>query len=115
MEYGDRPDIISNENWDFAFYGNEIDDRCKDAIEYSKTNSFCQILAIYHPETYQLVFDGSEIKESYEIADYLKERGINEKSKIKKRQSCARPVTTTACRKSWCQPANDQRDRKRGL
>ena len=52
MEYGDRPDIISNENWDFAFYGNEIDDRCKDAIEYSKTNSFCQILAIYHPETY---------------------------------------------------------------
>ena len=59
MEYGDRPDIISNENWDFAFYGNEIDDRCKDAIEYSKTNSFCQILAIYHPETYQLVFEFS--------------------------------------------------------
>ena len=82
MEYGDKPDLISTQNWDFAFYGNEIDDRCKDAIEYSKTKSFCQILTIYHPETYQLVFDGSEIKECYEIADYLKEKGINEQSNV---------------------------------
>lgn len=82
MEYGDNPDLISKVKWDFSFYGNEIDDRTKIAIDFAKERSSCNVLTIYHPTNYQTVFDGNEIKESYDITDYLKERGVNEKSKV---------------------------------
>lgn len=82
MEYGNTPDMISEVEWDFAFYGNEIDERCSGAIDYIKTKSSCYILSIYHPTQYQIVFDGRDVKESYEIINYLRERGVNEQSKV---------------------------------
>lgn len=82
MEYGDSPDLISNVKWDFVFYGNEIDDRSRRAIDYAKGSSSCHVLTIYSPTNYQIVFNGNEIKECYEVVDYLKESGVNEESKV---------------------------------
>lgn len=82
MEYGDNPEFVSDVKWDFVFYGSEIDDRTKGSIDYAKSKSTSHVLTKYHATKYQIVFDGSDLREIYEIEDYLTERGLNENSKV---------------------------------
>lgn len=83
MEYGPTSNEISRQDWDFVFYGVEIDDRSEIAISYVKQfgKSEC---CIHYMATERKIIIGNEEREVWadDIYDFLVEIGINSSSKI---------------------------------
>lgn len=82
MEYGSTFNDISSIKWDFAFYGNIIDERCNIAVQYiSKEAKECKSIT-YNADESKIYFNNSESYWADDIQDYLIHIGICSSSRI---------------------------------